>query len=38
MRAAKVIVPVPPLAESLSEGTVKQLSKRIDLSTFHSYG
>jgi 2-oxoglutarate dehydrogenase E2 component (dihydrolipoamide succinyltransferase) len=29
MRAAKVIVPVPPLAESLSEGTVKQLSKRM---------
>jgi len=29
MRIAKVIVPVPPLAESLSEGTVKQLSKRI---------
>jgi|SRR5277367_2060523 hypothetical protein len=29
MRIAKVIVPVPPLAESLSEGTVKQLLKRI---------
>jgi hypothetical protein len=26
---AKVIIPVPPLAESLSEGTVKQLTKRI---------
>jgi len=26
--AAKVVVPVPPLAESLSEGTVKQLMKR----------
>jgi len=28
MRAAKIIIPVPPLAESLSEGTVKQLNKR----------
>ena len=29
MHVAKVIVPVPQLAESLSEGTVKQLTKRI---------
>jgi hypothetical protein len=28
MRAAKIVVPVPTLAESLSEGTVKQLNKR----------
>ena len=28
MAIAKVVVPVPPLAESLSEGTVKQLTKR----------
>jgi len=26
---AKVVVPVPPLAESLSEGTVKQLAKHV---------
>jgi hypothetical protein len=31
MRAAKVVVPVPTLAESLSEGTVKQLNKRAHL-------
>ena len=30
MRAAKIVVPVPPLAESLSEGTVKQLIKRMN--------
>src|SRR5205814_7263471 len=30
MRAAKVVIPVPQLAESLSEGTVKQLIKRMN--------
>src|SRR5579871_2578934 len=38
MYTAKVIVPVPPLAESLSEGTVKQLSKRTTVHLFASYG
>lgn len=29
IHTAKVVVPVPQLAESLSEGTVKQLTKRL---------